>query len=81
MKTTDSTRLITLAELMVVLSMSRSMIYLKLDPKSPYYDPDFPERRRISKRSIRFLWDDVQAYIEKIKPVKAVKDEQGANTQ
>ncbi|NQD97011.1 AlpA family phage regulatory protein [Pseudomonas sp. CrR25] len=57
--------LLTLRQLMQRTGLSRSGIYLRFDPKSPYFDPAFPRRVRLtSSKSIRFVESEVNAYLE-----------------
>lgn len=46
------------------LSISRSMVYLRLDQRSKYYDKHFPKRVRLGAGAIGFIEDEVEAYIE-----------------
>lgn len=46
------------------LSIKRSMIYLKLNPKSKYFDPSFPRQIKTGKRQVRWLKSDIDLYIK-----------------
>lgn len=46
------------------LNISRSMVYLRLDPCSKYYDEHFPKRVRLGTGAIGFIEDEVETYIE-----------------
>lgn len=46
------------------LGLSRSMVYLRLDRRSKYYDEHFPKRVRLGAGAIGFIEDEVEAYIE-----------------
>lgn len=45
--------------------LSRSSIYNRLNPASPYYDPTFPRPVRLgSTSSIRFVESELEAWLE-----------------
>lgn len=44
-------KLIRLNQLTAVLACSRSTIYLRLDAKSPYFDPSFPRPIKLSNQA------------------------------
>lgn len=44
--------------------LSRSLIYAKLDPKSRYFDPDFPQPVRLSARAVGFHSEALERWIE-----------------
>ncbi len=44
--------------------VSRSDIYNKLNPKSPYYDSSFPKPIKLGARSIGWYAHEIQAWIE-----------------
>ena len=52
-----------LADVCVRISLSRATVYNKINAASPYYDPSFPTARRVGDRSVRWLPDDVDAWI------------------
>ncbi|MBI5925870.1 MAG: AlpA family phage regulatory protein [Aquabacterium sp.] len=51
--------MVRLKEVIQMTGLSRSMIYLKSDKKSPYWDPSFPERRKISERAVAWLHSQI----------------------
>ncbi len=58
-------RLIPIAKVIDLTSMSRSTIYNCLDSKKErYFDPSFPKRIKIGKRSVRWRLSDVLIWIE-----------------
>ncbi|WP_366090039.1 AlpA family phage regulatory protein [uncultured Dechloromonas sp.] len=68
MTTTNRLRLIRLAELLLLLACSRSTVYLRLDPKSPYYDPSFPRPIKLSghangRGAVAWVESEVEAWI------------------
>lgn len=46
------------------LRLSRSSIYARLDPKSPYYDPDFPRPIRLGAGSVGWIESEVERYVQ-----------------
>lgn len=44
---------------------SRSGIYQRLNPKSKYYDPEFPRPFRIGKNAIAWNAAEIEAWIDK----------------
>lgn len=54
-------------QLTKVVGISRSLIYLKINEKSPYYDPTFPKPRRLGTKAVGWLLSDVTAYVETLK--------------
>ena len=59
-------QIIGLRQLASLVGLSRSMIYLKLNPASPYFDENFPKPTQRGKRKIWFL-RDVQNYARYLK--------------
>ncbi|EPN3276514.1 helix-turn-helix transcriptional regulator [Escherichia coli] len=49
---THSLRILRMAELTAILGISRSSIYEKLNPKSRYYDAEFPKPVRLGAASV-----------------------------
>jgi prophage regulatory protein len=45
-------------------ALSRSAIYAKLDPKSPYYDQTFPKPIPLGGRSIGWVESEIDAWIQ-----------------
>ncbi|EHT7755497.1 AlpA family phage regulatory protein [Escherichia coli] len=50
---THSLRILRMTELTAILGISRSSIYEKLNPKSRYYDAEFPNRTNKRAYKIR----------------------------
>ncbi|MCZ0814001.1 AlpA family phage regulatory protein [Roseovarius sp. EGI FJ00037] len=44
--------------------LSRSSIYAKLDPSSPYYDASFPKPIKLGKRAVGWREADISAWLE-----------------
>lgn len=68
MTTVTRLKLIRLAELLLLLACSRSTVYLRLDPKSPYYDPSFPRPIKLSghtngRGAVAWVESEVEAWI------------------
>ncbi|HBR1512800.1 MULTISPECIES: helix-turn-helix transcriptional regulator [Enterobacteriaceae] len=56
-------RILRMAELTVILGISRSSIYEKLNPKSRYYDADFPKPIRLGAASVGWLSTSVDEWL------------------
>ncbi|WP_374990710.1 helix-turn-helix transcriptional regulator [Enterobacter kobei] len=52
-----------MAELTTLLGISRSSIYEKLNPKSRYYDADFPKPIRLGAASVGWRSTSVNEWI------------------
>lgn len=61
----DLTQIIKRRELEAQFQISRSSIYERLDPKSKFYDPDFPKPVRLGTRSVGFVAKEAQAWLER----------------
>lgn len=55
--------MLTLLQVMQRTGLSRSTLYNKLDPDSPYYDPSFPTQVRIGS-AVRWVEAEVNAWLE-----------------
>lgn len=44
--------------------LHKNTIYLKINPKSKYYSPDFPKPVKISERCVGFVEQEVLAWIQ-----------------
>lgn len=58
-----------ITQLCTFLGLSRSTIYAKLQPTSPYHDPDFPRPIRLSSApngAIGWKVDEINAWIESL---------------
>lgn len=53
-----------LPQVMAALGVSRSTLYLKMDPKSKYYDTEFPMRIKLGAKAIGWIEDEILNYIE-----------------
>ena len=56
-------RILRMPELTMILGISRSSIYEKLNPKSRYYDVDFPRPVRLGAASVGWQSTAVEAWI------------------
>lgn len=59
-----STRMLRMPELRDRLGISRSSIYLKLDPRSRYYDSQFPVPIKLGLASVGWRDCDVQGWLD-----------------
>ena len=59
--------IIRLPKLKHLLGVSRSTVYLRLNPKSKYYDPLFPKPIRSGAKAVGWLLADVYAYIDHLR--------------
>ena len=50
-----------------LLGISRSTVYLRINPKSTYYDPKFPKPIRLGAKAMGWVLSDVYDYIEYLK--------------
>lgn len=55
---------IRLPKLTQLLSVSRSTVYLRINPRSKYYDPRFPKALRLGSKAVGWLLADVHDYID-----------------
>ncbi len=46
------------------IGLSKSAIYQKNDPNSPYYDPDFPKSAKLGGRAVAWSSAAVDAWME-----------------
>ncbi|AUV27520.1 TPA: helix-turn-helix transcriptional regulator [Klebsiella michiganensis] len=56
-------RILRMAELTALLGISRSSIYEKLNPKSRYYDADFPKPIRLGAASVGWRSTSVDEWL------------------
>lgn len=56
-----------LRQLLKALGISRSTVYLRINPKSKYYDPVFPKPIRLGTKARGWVLSDVNDYIEHLK--------------
>lgn len=61
--TNQPLRILRMAELVALLGISRSSIYEKLNPKSRYYDADFPKPIRLGAASVGWRSTSVDEWI------------------
>ena len=58
------TKFLRLPKVVQVTGISKGSIYNKINPKSKYFDPDFPKRISLGARTIGFYESEVSAWIE-----------------
>lgn len=51
-------------QLTKLLGISKSTVYLWSCPQSPQFDPTFPKRIRLGRRSVGWMLKDVNAWLE-----------------
>ncbi|HEQ1857600.1 TPA: AlpA family phage regulatory protein [Providencia alcalifaciens] len=56
-------RILRMAELTVMLGISRSSIYEKLNPRSKYYDADFPKPIKLGASSVGWQYASVEKWL------------------
>lgn len=59
----DDERLVRLKELLKLVGLSRSMVYLLLKADSHYFDPTFPKKVNISRRAVAWRYSQIQDWI------------------
>lgn len=60
---TTFTKIIRRKELEVRIAKSCSWIYSAMDPKSRYYDPEFPQPIKMGAKSIGWIESEVEGWI------------------
>lgn len=45
--------------------LSRSTIYNKMDPSSPFHDPDFPRRVQLGRASVAWEENEIDEWLHK----------------
>lgn len=68
----SSQTILRLCKLKNLLGISRSTVYLRINPKSKYYDPVFPKPIRLGAKAVGWVLSDVCEYIEHLKKNKKV---------
>lgn len=56
-----------LPELLKILGISRSSVYLKINPKSKYYDELFPKPVKLGDKAVGWILRDVFNYVNSLK--------------
>jgi prophage regulatory protein len=64
---TEQLQIIRLPQLISLIGLSRSMIYLKLNTTSRYFDQNFPKPIRIGKKAVGWMLVDVHRYVNQLK--------------
>ncbi|HAU4931104.1 TPA: AlpA family phage regulatory protein [Aeromonas hydrophila] len=65
-KTPYPIQVIRMKDLVVMLGLSRSTIYNKMNPRSRWYDNRFPAPRRLGGASIGWLLADIEAWLHSL---------------
>lgn len=60
---TQARRLLRRKDVEVVIGLSRSMIYAKLDLNSKQYDPDFPKPVKLGKQCVGWYSDLIENWV------------------
>lgn len=63
----DPKCVIRLKTLLEMLGVSRSTVYLRINPQSKYYDPMFPKSIPLGMKAKGWVLEDVHAYIEHLR--------------
>lgn len=63
----DPKCVIRLKTLLEILGVSRSTVYLRINPQSKYYDPLFPKSIPLGMKARGWVLEDVHAYIEHLR--------------
>ena len=61
--TNQPLRILRMPELTMILGISRSSIYEKLNPRSKYYDAEFPKPVRLGAASVGWQSVSIEAWI------------------
>lgn len=56
-------KILRINDLVKSMGISKSMIYLYLNPKSKYFNAEFPRPIKLSERSIGWKLEDVEHFI------------------
>ncbi|MGJ7570925.1 helix-turn-helix transcriptional regulator [Variovorax sp. RB2P76] len=56
-------RMVSLEGVLDKLSKSRSSVYDMLNPRSKYFDNEFPKPVRLGQRSVRWFEDELDVYL------------------
>ncbi|WP_433587626.1 helix-turn-helix transcriptional regulator [Providencia alcalifaciens] len=62
-QTNSPLRILRMTELTVILGISRSSIYEKLNPRSKYYDEDFPKPIKLGISSVGWLYSEIEKWV------------------
>ena len=65
-KTPYPIQVIRMKDLVVMLGLSRSTIYNKMNPRSRWYDNRFPAPRRLGGSSIGWLLADIEEWLHSL---------------
>jgi len=56
-------QMLRIKHLQQILKISRSSIYYKLNPKSPYFDPTFPRPIKLGKSTTAWSTQSIQTWL------------------
>lgn len=59
-------RFLSIQEVIKILSISRSAIYRRMDPKNELYDPTFPLPIKISSTSSRWIESEITTWMNQV---------------
>lgn len=63
----STNKIIRLNELTSLVGLSRSTIYDKQDPKSPRFDPTFPQKISLGARAVGWYQKEVEFWLDSMK--------------
>tara|TARA_R110000737_G_scaffold282984_1_gene289649 strand:- start:8677 stop:8913 length:237 start_codon:yes stop_codon:yes gene_type:complete len=67
LNTQTSHQIIRLKELCNMLALSKSTIHEKQNRKSPRFDSSFPQKVHLGARSVGYILEDIEAWLNSIK--------------
>lgn len=67
LNTQTSHHIIRLKELCKMLGLSKSTIYDKQNPKSPRFDPSFPQKINLGARAVGWFFLEVEAWLNSMR--------------
>lgn len=64
--------IINIQEVCTMLNFKRSKLYYLIDPDSDYFDPTFPQKIKLGKRTVGFKAEEIYAWIESQVPTSGM---------
>jgi prophage regulatory protein len=62
-----SSSIIRLKTLTILTGLSRSTIYDKQNPKSPRFDPTFPQKINLGARAVGWFQEEIEAWLDSMR--------------
>lgn len=59
-----ATQILRRSDVEAITGLSRSTIYAKMDSKSPYFDPDWPKKVSLGRRSVGWYRHEIIEWVE-----------------